>query len=409
MQSELCRRGYLQALGASVLAGLAGCTGGGTDDAGEADDGAGTGSGEAGDGSNTWEPGRFDRPGYYAFEVYNQAQGTGTLIWAVERADEETATVTIDYDHGDQQYRSTHTVEHDAVEQELALTPVWILLIQTMYAPELDQYSSESLEVGAGWSVPTPEGEFRYEITGTETHAGLECYVSEVRLGGDLHRETCIAPDHGMALHTAVYDGDGEVAYSQTLTEYSETVPADFGGDGAGTERWNERVDWTNLPQAVPGRYAFEVEGAAVEDGSLVWDFLEERDGERTVAVTYEHDGGVFEATVTDQSPGGAVLFEPDTPEFFSAYGVGGPAFDLLRHHTNSIAVGDSFESGDSQWEVHDAGTHFDVLTFDVTAHDGTSTQELRVAPELAAPVTAWKADGGTVQYDVELIDFEPY
>ena len=413
MQSELNRRRCLQAIGTSVLAVTAGCTSGLLDDALPTDGGVGDGegSGDGTDGSDTWVPGRFDRPGYYAFEVYNQQQGSGTLIWAVERVGEETATITVDYDHGDAQYRSTHTVDQDGAEQELATTPVWALLIHTMYAPELQQYSQESLEVGAGWSAPTGEGMLEYEITGTNTHAGLECYVSEVRLGGDLMRETCIAPDHGMALHTAVYDGDGEVAYSQTLTEYHEEVPAEFASEDTESERWNEPVDWTNLPQAVPGRYAFEVTGEAVEDGSLVWDFLEDHGDEKTVEITYEHDDGVFEATVTDDSPGGAVFAEPDVPEFFATYGTFGPAFELLAHHRNSITVGDSLEAGGGQWEVHDSGTHFDVLTFDISAEDDERTRELRVAPELAAPVSARLTDTetGDVQYDVELIDFEPY
>ena len=413
MQSELNRRRCLRAIGASVLAVTAGCTDGLPDDALPTDDGVGDGEGrgDGADGSDTWVPGRFDRPGYYGFEVYNQQQGEGTLIWAVEHADEESATITIDYDHGDTQYRSTHTVDHDATEQELATTPVWILLAQTMYTPELEQYGQESLEVGAGWSVPTPEGEFRYEITGTNTHAGLECYVSEVRLGGDLMRETCIAPDHGMALHTAVYGDDEEVAYSQTLTEYHEEVPEALSGGEADAERWTDSVDWTNLPQAVPGRYAFEVAGDAVEDGSLVWDFREDHGDEKTVDVTYEHDDGVFETTITDGNPEGEILMDPGAPEFFSTYGVSGPAFELLTNHRNSIAVGDSLESGGGRWEVHDSGSQFGVLTFDIEAEDDERTRELRVAPELAAPVFVQQADTetGAVQYDVELVDFEPY
>ena len=415
MRPPVSRRRYVHLFGVSALAALAGCSGGdassddGTDGESSTDDTGSTEDGglDAGSGPDTWEPGRFVRPGHYEVELYQEGLGDGTLVWGVEDVDDESAVISIDYDHGPQQYQSTHTVDQGNLEAALLGTPVWMFLVQTTYAPELHQYADESLEVGASWTFTTADGELRYEITGTDTHAGIDCYVSEVTLDDHLYRETCIAPAHGLALHSAMYDDDGAVVYGQTVVDYSDTAPT---GSGSATESWSGLLDWTNLPQTKPGEYQFDVTDAADGDSTLVWDLYEEPGGEYTVAISHAFDDRVFDATVVDENPGGAVLFESDVPDFYSSYGVGGPAFDLLGHHRQSIAVGDEFVDGDARWTVVDAFDAFGVLVFEIDAEDADGELTLQVAPELEAPIYAKRTTSqGSVEYEVELTDFESY
>ncbi|MFW6376904.1 MAG: hypothetical protein ACOC0F_02915 [archaeon] len=146
-------------------------------------------------------------------------EGSGTLVWDVQRVSADQVTARIDYDVGGSSYESTITGTSDVARQQLLTTPAGALLVTTTFTPGL-WYGGQELVVGNGWSYRTGEGSGSFQITEQRTVAGITCFATEMKIDGELRHEGCLSPDHGLAPYSAWYDDDGELLMEITLVDY---------------------------------------------------------------------------------------------------------------------------------------------------------------------------------------------
>ncbi|WP_435358986.1 hypothetical protein [Haloarchaeobius sp. DFWS5] len=230
-------RNLLLVLVVSACIVLAGCTGGlGGDGAaqgtagGSGDNGGSGGSGDdagagAGDSSalqsGEWEPFDFDEPAKYTYDVYTEGDGEGTLVLDVQEVSGDTITVKTVYEMAGERYESTFTGTKENVQGQMMMNPAGIILMTTMIQPGA-WYAGQDLEVGTQWSYSTQEGSASFEVTGTETVAGVECYHSEMTVNSSVMYEGCFAPQLGLAPYTAYYEEDGTLSMELELVSYEK-------------------------------------------------------------------------------------------------------------------------------------------------------------------------------------------
>ena len=196
-------------------------TGGG--DSGEADerDGGTDDDGDAsGDEGAYWAPFEFDRPATYTYDIYVADEGEGTLVWDVQEVTGEEVTVRVEYELGGESFESTTTGDRETVRSQLLMTPAGPFVLTTLLAPTMAFYEGEELAVGNRWAYASDEGSLSFEVTGTDTVAGVDCYTTEMRQNETVVHESCIAPDLGLAPRVAYYDEDGSEEFEVVLVEY---------------------------------------------------------------------------------------------------------------------------------------------------------------------------------------------
>jgi len=228
------RRTVLLVLVATAVV-LAGCTGGGsspgtttaapttngqpTTTTGGGSGNGGTDSGSGGGGAEFafWN---FTRPGTYTYDIYEESQGKGTLVWDVQKVDGDQVTVHVKYDLGDTSYESTVSGDEQTVQGQLMMTPAGGFLLATMFSPSMAYYQDHKLAVGNSWSFSSDAGSLSFAVTGKDTYGGIECYASEMRVNGTVVNEGCFSPDHGLAPYVAYYDDQGDPQFTLTLKSY---------------------------------------------------------------------------------------------------------------------------------------------------------------------------------------------
>ena len=185
----------------------------GSDDGGS--DSTGSGSGDA------WEAFDFDRPAKYTFDTYMEDQGEGELVWDMTAVSGDEVTVDLHYSAGETTVDTTVSGTKDDVQSQLILTPGGQFFLIALFSPTFAYYEDQPLSVGEGWSYTTADGSASFEITGKDTYANVECYVSEMHVDEELVHEGCFAPDLGLAPYSAYYES-GEVTASMELTDFEE-------------------------------------------------------------------------------------------------------------------------------------------------------------------------------------------
>lgn len=236
MRDQYGRRTALLAVLTCIAVVLAGCGGTATDvgsnatpaettqaaDGGSPADDSGGGDESSADGSgDAWDAFRFDHPATYTFETYMEEQGEGVLVWDVTAVSGEEVTVDLHYEAGETTVDTTVSGTKDDVQSQLILTPGGQFFLIALFSPTFAYYEDRTLRVGEGWSYSTPDGSASFEITGKDTYADVECYVSEMRVDGEVVHEGCFAPDLGLAASSTYYES-GEAVASMELTRYEE-------------------------------------------------------------------------------------------------------------------------------------------------------------------------------------------
>jgi hypothetical protein len=190
--------------------------------------GSGSGGGGSGGGSSngdlepgTWSVLDFDQPATYTYDIFVEGDGEGSLVWDVQSVDGDTITVRTVYELGGERFESTITGTRETVQSQLYTNPAGVLLLTTMLTPSA-WYADRELEVGSGWSYQTPEGSSSFEVTGVDTHAGVDCFASEMRVDGTVLYEGCFSPDLGLAPYTAYYNEDGSLSMEMVLVSYEQ-------------------------------------------------------------------------------------------------------------------------------------------------------------------------------------------
>lgn len=207
-----------------VLAGCSGTGGGDATTTTQTTTAAPTTTGGAptigGDTNTEWVFFDFDQPATYEYDVYVRDQGSGTMRWDVTDVSDDQVTVHVVYDVGETSYKSTMTGTRETIRAQLFATPAGPLVATAMFMPGL-WYQGQHMAVGNQWSSVTSEGSASFAVTGTDSYAGVDCYVTEMRFNETVQHRGCVSPDIGLAPHSAFYDEDGTLELEMTLTNYT--------------------------------------------------------------------------------------------------------------------------------------------------------------------------------------------
>lgn len=166
----------------------------------------------------------FEQPGTYTYEVRmvssDDQEQTGEYVIEVLEASENQYEVQVSLSMGSMSNEQTFTGTRQAVQQQLLSSPAGALLapLSTMTG----FYGGQPLQVGQSWSYSSEEGSTSFEVTGTDSYAGVDCFVSEARLNGTVVHEACASPDRGLAPYAAYYDESGTLTFEMTLVNYEE-------------------------------------------------------------------------------------------------------------------------------------------------------------------------------------------
>lgn len=177
-------------------------------------------AGAAGVDPGEWEWFGFDEPATYTYDLYIEDEGEGTLVWDVTDVSADSVTVSITYELGETSFESTMTGDRETIRSQAMMTPAGPILMLTMFSPTFAYYEGQELAVGNQWSYAGPDGSLSFDVTGTDTVAGVDCYTTEMTLNGTVVHEACLSPELGAAPHAAYYEEDGTLTFELTLVDY---------------------------------------------------------------------------------------------------------------------------------------------------------------------------------------------
>jgi hypothetical protein len=164
----------------------------------------------------------LSKPGRYVFEIESAEEGVGTMVFETTEVTKGQATVSVEYDLGEESFESTVTGPVGEVKPQIATSPAYAYLIAIQLggigAGALS--GGEQLEVGNEFSQQSAEGSLHIEVTGTDSYAGVDCYVIETRVNETLSQELCIQQAFSSAPYIAIYDENGDLDQRIELVEY---------------------------------------------------------------------------------------------------------------------------------------------------------------------------------------------
>jgi hypothetical protein len=190
---------------------------------GESDSSGDPESGPSNSGSLDAEEEWFNlsKPGRYVFEIESAEEGTGRMAFEVTNVENGQATVTTSYELGGDSAESTVTGPVGEVESQLVMSPIYGYLVAIQLGGiGAGAVGGEDLAVGDRFSQQSAEGSMEIEVTGTESYAGVDCYVVETRINGTLTQEVCTQQAFSSAPYVAIYDENGSLDQRVELVEY---------------------------------------------------------------------------------------------------------------------------------------------------------------------------------------------
>ncbi|EMA43621.1 hypothetical protein [Halococcus saccharolyticus] len=164
----------------------------------------------------------LSKPGRYVFEIESAEEGTGSMSFETTEVSNGQATVSFQYDLGEESFESTVTGPVGEVEPQIATSPAYAYLTAIRLGGVTAGMLSggEDLQVGNEFSQQSAEGSMHIEVTGTDSYAGVECYVIESRVNETLTQETCTQQAFSSAPYVAFYDENGNLEQRIELVEY---------------------------------------------------------------------------------------------------------------------------------------------------------------------------------------------
>lgn len=172
------------------------------------------------DGEKEWF--NLSKPGRYVFEIESAEEGTGSMSFETTEVSNGQATVSFQYDLGEESFESTVTGPVGEVEPQIATSPAYAYLTAVRLGGVTAGMLSggEDLQVGNEFSQQSAEGSMHIEVTGTDSYAGVDCYVIESRVNETLTQETCTQQAFSSAPYVAFYDENGNLEQRIELIEY---------------------------------------------------------------------------------------------------------------------------------------------------------------------------------------------
>lgn len=174
--------------------------------------------------AETWDPYDLKAGTSYDYEFEflenNEVSSEGTVN--IQVGDPEvTIITTIDGNEMEQMYNNSDDINQNFITG-ISQTPLAGFLYQPLWT---GAFTGEELETGATWSYSTNEASISFEVTGTDSYAGIHGYIieAEFKEGSETTAtwETCISYDLPLPLMTWVKDENGE-EYMIELTSYSD-------------------------------------------------------------------------------------------------------------------------------------------------------------------------------------------
>jgi len=164
----------------------------------------------------------LSKPGRYVFEIESAEEGTGSMSFETTEVSNGQATVSFQYDLGEESFESTVTGPVGEVEPQIATSPAYAYLTAIRLGGVSAGMLSggEDLQVGNEFSQQSAEGSMHIEVTGTDSYAGVDCYVIESRVNETLAQETCTQQAFSSAPYVAFYDENGNLEQRIELVEY---------------------------------------------------------------------------------------------------------------------------------------------------------------------------------------------
>ena len=302
---------------------------------------------------------RFSAGESYTFDVV-RGESAGSASWTVTEVDGDRVTVELRSEF-DGEFRSeTVTGTHTGIYNLQEIQPGGLTFPIARTARLL--VGNHSLEPGEEWtttlagpafdredgdSTPTP---VTVEVTGTATHAGIECSTIEVRFDSVIVIEGCVNKDYPFALRTVFYDeskSEGTVFLESTLIDYSEnggglttTGSATGADETAGTNNetagesgatGSERAVCPSLTDAERARYD---------------------EPESPFIATFEHPGSVAATATVNDNHGLTIQIDVGDRQYFNLL----PGQDLQGSASPTPAMKGEIEGLETYSELEYAG-----------------------------------------------------
>jgi len=177
----------------------------------------------------------FEQPGTYTYEVtfaptVRSQQGTAEPV--TRQGENQSAEYVIDVvQAAENQYEVQVSISMDGMDNQQTFTGTRTEIQQQMLGSQVGSllvplttmtgfYQGQTLQAGQSWSYSTEEGTASFEVTGSDSYAGVECSVTEASVNGTVVHEACVSPDRGLAPYAAYYDESGTLTFEMELTSY---------------------------------------------------------------------------------------------------------------------------------------------------------------------------------------------
>ncbi|WP_458207564.1 hypothetical protein [Haladaptatus sp. NG-SE-30] len=169
---------------------------------------------------NAFTPFAFDHPATYTFEIRDQRERSGNLVWDVESIEGDRITMRIVFTFEGETQEKTMTFARDDAFAQVAFSPGGHYAMTTIFSSSMSSVYEKDLRVGQSWTAVSGEGTMRYDVVEKRNYAGVECYFSQIRMNGSVSMEGCYAPNHGVAPYGAYYDDSGTQLVEVKLASY---------------------------------------------------------------------------------------------------------------------------------------------------------------------------------------------
>ena len=177
----------------------------------------------------------FEQPGTYTYEVtfaptVRSQQGTAEPV--TRQGENQSAEYVIDVvQAAENQYEVQVSISMDGMDNQQTFTGTRTEIQQQMLGSQVGSllvplttmtgfYQGQTLQAGQSWSYSTEEGTASFEVTGSDSYAGVECSVTEASVNGTVVHEACVSPDRGLAPYVAYYDESGTLTFEMELASY---------------------------------------------------------------------------------------------------------------------------------------------------------------------------------------------
>lgn len=172
-----------------------------------------------------WDPYKFNANTYFAYS-FSMEQGDEYQMQGTAEIIIEDPAVTIKYVVNGDEVESTVNNSDDIsvnYQNAVTVTPLGGILYQGQW---ITMFSGNDLEVGNSWNFDSDDGTMHFEVSGTESIAGIEGKLIEMDLTKDGETQmiwsTVVNTEIPLPLKSHIEDYRDNFIYTVELTDYQE-------------------------------------------------------------------------------------------------------------------------------------------------------------------------------------------